>query len=150
MTFKVGRQKSIPQTSTRVWKKLSSTTSWSLHPRIQSVLNFKNQHTHTHSVFVKAFPARSPRIRHRSELTERDWENALQGLGNIATMIWFFIHPVCLRVDSFDRRVTGEKRKSVVFSVCSNKKKSGRFIEILWALLIKQSFPSRLLDMRWL
>ena len=24
------------------------------------------------------FPARSPRIRHRSELTERDWENAVQ------------------------------------------------------------------------
>ena len=27
------------------------------------------------------FPARSPRIRHRNELTERDWENAVQGLG---------------------------------------------------------------------
>ena len=30
---------------------------------------------------VKMFPARSPRIRHRSELTERDWENAVQELG---------------------------------------------------------------------
>ena len=28
------------------------------------------------------FPARSPRIRHRNKLTERDWENAVQGLGN--------------------------------------------------------------------
>ena len=31
---------------------------------------------------VRPFPARSPRIRHRNELTERDWENAVQGLGN--------------------------------------------------------------------
>ena len=31
---------------------------------------------------VRAFPARSPRIRHGNELTERDWENAVQGLGN--------------------------------------------------------------------
>ena len=30
---------------------------------------------------VKMFPARSPRIRRRSELTERDWENAVQELG---------------------------------------------------------------------
>ena len=29
------------------------------------------------------FPARLPRIRHRSELTERDWENAVQGLGKL-------------------------------------------------------------------
>ena len=29
---------------------------------------------------MRAFPARSPRIRHRNELTERDWENAVQGL----------------------------------------------------------------------
>ena len=28
------------------------------------------------------FPARSPQILHRSELTERDWENAVQGQGN--------------------------------------------------------------------
>ena len=28
------------------------------------------------------FPARSPRICHWSELTERDWENTVQGLGN--------------------------------------------------------------------
>ena len=27
------------------------------------------------------FPDRSPQIRHRNELTERDWENAVQGLG---------------------------------------------------------------------
>ena len=30
---------------------------------------------------VRPFPACSPRIRHRNELTERDWENAVQGLG---------------------------------------------------------------------
>ena len=29
---------------------------------------------------VRAFPARSPRIPHRSELTEKAWENAVQGL----------------------------------------------------------------------
>ena len=34
---------------------------------------------------VRAFPARSPRIRHRNELTERDWENAVQGQGNKET-----------------------------------------------------------------
>ena len=28
------------------------------------------------------YSARSPRIRHQNELTERDWENAVQGLGN--------------------------------------------------------------------
>jgi len=27
------------------------------------------------------FPARSPRMRHRSELTEKAWKNAVQGLG---------------------------------------------------------------------
>ena len=27
------------------------------------------------------FPVRSPRIRPRIELTERDWENALEGIG---------------------------------------------------------------------
>ena len=31
------------------------------------------------------FPDRSPRIRHRNELTERDWENAVQGLGKSKT-----------------------------------------------------------------
>ena len=30
---------------------------------------------------VRPFPARSPRIRHRNELTDRDWENAVQRLG---------------------------------------------------------------------
>ena len=33
----------------------------------------------------EAFSARSTRIRHRSELTERDWENAVQGLGKGAS-----------------------------------------------------------------
>ena len=33
----------------------------------------------------EAFPARSPRMRHRNELTESDWENAVQGLGKAET-----------------------------------------------------------------
>ena len=36
------------------------------------------------------FPARSPLIRHRNELTERDWENAVQGLGNCLAMLVIF------------------------------------------------------------
>ena len=32
------------------------------------------------------FPARSSWIRHRNELTERDWENTVQGLGNDSSM----------------------------------------------------------------
>ena len=32
---------------------------------------------------ARPFPARSPRIRHRNELTESDWENAVQGLGKL-------------------------------------------------------------------
>ena len=42
---------------------------------------------------VRPLPARSPRIRHRSELTERDWENAEQGLGKIkSTFLISFYH----------------------------------------------------------
>ena len=41
---------------------------------------------------VTPFPARSPRIC-RSELTERDWENAEQGLGKIkSTFLISFYH----------------------------------------------------------
>ena len=36
-----------------------------------------------HVVQAKMLPARSPRIRHRSELTERAWENDVQGIGNL-------------------------------------------------------------------
>ena len=32
---------------------------------------------------MRAFPARSPRIRHLSKLTESDWENAVRGLGKV-------------------------------------------------------------------
>ena len=32
---------------------------------------------------ARPFPARSPRIRHLNELTESDWENAVQGLGKL-------------------------------------------------------------------
>ena len=38
---------------------------------------------------VRPFPTRLLRIRHRSELTERDWENAVQGLGkSLTTNLW--------------------------------------------------------------
>ena len=40
-----------------------------------------------HVVQAKMFPAGSPRIRHRSELTERDWENGVQGLDNLSPSI---------------------------------------------------------------
>ena len=33
-------------------------------------------------LWSNVFPARLPQIHHRSELTERDWENAVQELGN--------------------------------------------------------------------
>ena len=46
-----------------------------IFPRCQSVSG--------HMVHAKMFPARSPRIRHRNELTQRDWENAVRGLGNV-------------------------------------------------------------------
>ena len=51
------------------------------------------QRTHAHSGFVKAFPARSPRILQRSELTERDWENAVQGLGKVNPSALLGSHP---------------------------------------------------------
>ena len=35
------------------------------------------------------FPVRSPRIRPRIELTERDWENAVEGIGK---EIFIFAH----------------------------------------------------------
>ena len=38
------------------------------------------------NVIENVFPDRSPRIRNRNELTERDWENAVQGLGNKNSM----------------------------------------------------------------
>ena len=40
------------------------------------LLLFTTYYAHSHAVFVSAFPARSPRIRHRIELTEKAWENA--------------------------------------------------------------------------
>ena len=47
---------------------------------------------------VRTFPDRSPRIRHRNELTERDWENAVQGLGNVFPI---FLENDLLKVDNF-------------------------------------------------
>ena len=36
----------------------------------------------SHGPSENVFPARLPWIRHQNELTDRDWENAIQGLGN--------------------------------------------------------------------
>ena len=39
------------------------------------------------------FSGRSPRIRHRSELTEKAWENGIQGLGKVfptTSVAWLF------------------------------------------------------------
>ena len=44
----------------------------------------QKKHTHAHSAFV----ANLPRIRHLSEVTEWDWENAVQGLDR-------YVHKVC-------------------------------------------------------
>ena len=41
---------------------------------------------------VRAFLARSPRIRHRNELTDRDLENAIQGLGKDITTVCHLKH----------------------------------------------------------
>ena len=38
---------------------------------------------------VRPFPARSPRISHRNKLTEMDWDNAVQGLGNC--LPWYLL-----------------------------------------------------------
>ena len=40
-----------------------------------------------HVVQAKLFPARSPRIRHRSELTERKWKNTAQGQDKLETTL---------------------------------------------------------------
>ena len=40
-------------------------------------------------MFKVTCPARSPEVRQRIELTERDWENAVQGLGK---EIFMFVH----------------------------------------------------------
>ena len=47
---------------------------------MDNFVNFKKERAHPHSVFVLVFSACWPQIRHRSKLTERDWENAEQGL----------------------------------------------------------------------
>ena len=45
------------------------------------------QRTHAHSVFVWVFPACLSHIRHQSELTEREKENTVQGLGKASTWV---------------------------------------------------------------
>ena len=49
---------------------------------------------------VKMFPARSSRIRHWNELTERDWENAVQGLGK-------FIGCLCISTEAIKQSSLG-------------------------------------------
>ena len=51
------------------------------------------------SVFLLA---RSPWIRHWDELTKRDWENAVQGLGNEHHIQAFYRVPLSLGYNSFN------------------------------------------------
>ena len=57
--------------------------------------------------------------------------------------------------DDFKRNIALQHCRDIVSNSCNifptlRYIKSGRFIEILWAFLIKELFHSRLLDMRWL
>ena len=45
------------------------------------------QRTHANSVFVWVFPAHLSHIRHQSELTKREKENAVEGLGKASMWI---------------------------------------------------------------
>ena len=139
ITYKVGRQKSIPQTSTRVWKKLSSTTSWSLHPRTQRLKFQKSTQACAFCFCLSVSPL-------FASDTSPKWIDR-EGLGKRLTGTR---HPVRSRVDSFDRRVTCEKRKSLVFSGLFLQNKVGEIHRDFVGALIKQSFHSHLLDMRWL
>ena len=76
MTFQSRSEKVDPANIHKAFFKKHFSTVYN----IDNILNFKKQRTHAHSILVLAFPARSPPIRHRSELTERDWENTVQGL----------------------------------------------------------------------
>ena len=58
---------------------------------------------------MRPFPARSPRIRHRNELTERDWEKAVQGLGKSKDRKCRLEEAVTLR-DSYDRKYNWAKQ----------------------------------------
>ena len=49
---------------------------------------------------VKMFPARLSRIRHWNDLTERDWENAVQGLGK-------FIGCLCISTEAIKHSSLG-------------------------------------------
>ena len=53
-----------------------------------------------------SFPDRSPRIRHRNELTERDWENAVQGPGK-------YISILC-SIDRCQNRVSADQCRMTV------------------------------------
>ena len=85
--FNAGRQKQIPQISTRVKKKIQLFTTW-------TTSSISNSNAPMRILFLsRRFPARSPRIRHRSELTERYWGNAVRGQGKcllIFTCYWDF------------------------------------------------------------
>ena len=55
---------------------------------------------------VRPFLARTPRIRLRSEVTEKAWENAVQGLGNV----WFWLTtPNCNNIFFLNRKENRKK-----------------------------------------
>ena len=57
-----------------------------LFPAVYTITSTTKQRTHAHSVFAWVFPARLSHIRHQSELTKREKENAIQRLGKAS--IW--------------------------------------------------------------
>ena len=78
---KFAERKSALLLNNNVWKSLLFRLSC-LVPRPHFP---RSQNVSGHVVHAKMWEnvsARSPRIRHRNELTERDWKNAVQGLGN--------------------------------------------------------------------
>ena len=51
-----------------------------------TITSTTKQRTHVHSAFAWVFPTHSSHIRHQSEFTKREKENAVQGLGKAS--IW--------------------------------------------------------------
>ena len=52
-----------------------------------TITSTTKQCTHAHAVFVWVFPACLSHIRHQSELTKREKENAVQGLGKASILV---------------------------------------------------------------
>jgi len=68
---------SIPTTFQSRWTKVALANIHKVFKKtvlsfVYDILNFKKQRTYAHSVFVYAFPARSPRICHLPKCTDRE------------------------------------------------------------------------------